>query len=138
MKLSVNILAWNCLPYLKESLFQIMEEVTLWNSEVIIVDNGSNDGTKEFVEKQLYVYNNLRYNRLENNLGISKGKNIGINLSKGDYILLLDADIIPVMDSIRCMVVYLDDHKECDAIGFYPEMWSTLRNNSYNKHRKEG
>ena len=122
-------MAWNCLDVLSESLPLIMDEIKKFESECIIVDNGSDDGTKEFLEKQ--TYDNLIYNRNPINLGISKGKNIGINLSKGEYILMLDADIIPVKNSIKMFVEYLEDNPECDALGFRPNKWSNQKNNKF-------
>ncbi len=123
VKISVNILTWNCLDTLQDSLYPIMEEVKMFDSEVIVVDNGSDDGTDEFLADKDIVYK--RYKR---NMGISKGKNAGIKLSKGEYIMLLDADVLPVPNSIRLMVKYLDENPKQDAIGFYPNKWTNQKN----------
>lgn len=117
MRLSVNILTWNTIRTLLETLAILKEELKDIESEIIIVDNGSTDGC----EKIATIKN-------EKNLGISKGKNQGIDASRGDYILLIDGDIVPVVNSIRCLVKHLDDVPECQAIGFLPNKFTRERN----------
>jgi glycosyltransferase involved in cell wall biosynthesis len=81
------------------------------------VDNGSNDGCEK-----------LATIRNEVNLGISKGKNQGINASKGEYIFLLDGDIVPVPNSVNCLLAYMEEHREIDALGFLPDKFSVSKN----------
>lgn len=117
MKLSVNILTWNTYRTLLCGLNILREDLKAVDHEIIIVDNGSNDGC----EKIATIKN-------EKNLGISKGKNQGIDASKGEYILLLDGDIVPVPNSVNCLLDYLENHKEVDALGFYPNKFTQQRN----------
>lgn len=117
MKLSVNILTWNTVKTLHQTLHILKDELKGIESEVIIVDNGSNDGSE--------VYATIRN---KENLGISKGKNQGIDASTGEYIFLLDGDIVPVPNSIVCLLNYLEDHKEIEALGFHPNKFTTEKN----------
>lgn len=109
MRLSINILTWNTINTLKETLEILKTELSGLNSEIIIVDNGSKDGCQDVATIK---------NR--ENLGISVGKNQGIDTSQGDYILLLDGDIVPVPNSILCLLSYMDSHSDIDALGFMP------------------
>lgn len=117
MKISVNILTWNTINTLKSTLAILDKELTGIDSEVIIVDNGSTDGCQD-----------LATIKNEKNLGISKGKNQGIDASSGDYIMLIDGDIVPVPNSIICLSNYLDATPDCFAIGFLPNKFATQRN----------
>lgn len=126
MKLSVNILTWNTYKVTHDILHMLATELVGIDSEVIVVDNGSTDQCKDIATI-----------RNEVNKGISVGKNQGIDASKGDYILLLDGDILPVPNSIRLLVGHLDANKECLAIGFLPNKFSTMRNTEGDKSRHE-
>ena len=117
MKLSVNILTWNTVKTLVETIAILKQELDGMDAEVIIVDNGSTDGCQDFATIKNPV-----------NLGISKGKNQGIDASSGDYICLIDGDIVPVVNSIRCLVDHLDANSDCQAIGFYPNKFTTEKN----------
>lgn len=117
MKLSVNILTWNTLPTLEMTLEILKKELEGIDSEIIIVDNGSIDGCQDLATIKNPV-----------NLGISKAKNQGIDASRGDYIFLIDGDVVPVPNSIRLLVEHLDKDFSCDAIGFLPDKFcNTLR-----------
>jgi glycosyltransferase involved in cell wall biosynthesis len=112
MSVSVNILNWNCGKVLKDSIDLVSKEA----DEVIVVDNGSNDGTEA-----------LATIRFDKNRGVSIGKNAGIEASKGDYILLLDGDILYVPNTINCMVEWLELFPHEYAIGFYPNKFARER-----------
>lgn len=116
MKLSVNILTWNTFKTLHETLHLLSHDLKGIDHEIIIVDNGSNDGCEKFATV-----------RNEVNLGISKGKNQGIDCSSGEYILLLDGDIVPVPNSIRCLLDCLDASPSIDAIGFAPNKFANRK-----------
>ena len=115
--LSVNILCWNTFKTVHETVHILVDELRNIEHEVIIVDNGSNDGCEK-----------LATIRNEVNLGISKGKNQGIDASKGEYIFLLDGDIVPVPNSIRCLLAYMEEHRDIDALGFRPDKFGNQKN----------
>ena len=90
------------------------EELSGIDCEIIIVDNGSTDGCQ-----------NLATIKNKTNLGISVGKNQGIDASSGEYIMMIDGDVVPVKNSIRCLLFYMEEHPEIEALGFYPNKWIT-------------
>ena len=110
MKLSINILTWNTIKTLRATLAVLENELEGIESEIIIVDNGSKDGCQDLATIKNPV-----------NLGISKGKNQGVDASKGEYIMLIDGDIVPVPNSIRSLLAYMELTPDCDAIGFLPD-----------------
>lgn len=116
MKVSVCILCWNNLDVLRLSIPQLEEELS--DYEIIVVDQHSTDGTKEY-----FLNNNnknIKYIYLNKNEGISKGKNISFDHAQGEYIFCLDGDVLPVLRSIDKFIEYLEANKHVAAIGALP------------------
>lgn len=84
---SVIIPTYNQCDLLKKAI-QSVEKQTFTNYEVIVVDNNSSDGTREFLEKN----KNVIYKKINNNGVIAKSRNLGIKLAKGQWISFLDSD----------------------------------------------
>ncbi len=87
---SIIIPVFNSLFYLRKLLSSILNS-KFSLLEVIIIDNGSNDGTEDFIKKN---YPFFLYRKLSRNFGFPKAVNEGVKLSKGKYILVMNADII--------------------------------------------
>lgn len=79
--------------------------------EIIIVDNASRDGSKEFFEKT----DGVTFIGNAENLGFSKGNNVGIEKTKGRYVLFLNPDTIVYKDSLSKMINFMDTHKDAGA-----------------------
>jgi GT2 family glycosyltransferase len=86
---SVVILNYNGLKYLKRTIPGILK-LSYNNLEILIVDNGSTDGSLNFIRK----FRRIILIKNKENLGYSKGKNIGVQKAKGKYVFLLDEDIL--------------------------------------------
>lgn len=89
-EISIIILTFNSIKFIKSCLDSIFSQ-DYRDFEVIIVDNGSNDGTTSFI-KENYPRASLIENK--DNLGAAKARNQGIEIAKGDWILTLDCDIV--------------------------------------------
>jgi len=82
------------------------------NFELIIVDNGSTDGSAQIIEKIVYEKlrskMNVKFVRLKRNLGFTGGNNIGYRLKDPDskYIMLTHNDVIPYPKSLRLLVEF--------------------------------
>jgi len=87
--LSVIIPNWNGKHFLTECIDSLKEQ-TFHDFETILVDNGSTDGSAEFAEKRYGEF--IRVLRNKENLGFTGGNNVGIQASKGKYIVLLNND----------------------------------------------
>lgn len=73
-------------------------------AEVIIVDNGSVDGTREAVEaKDLPWRESLKYISLPENIGVAAGRNVGLRNASRGVLMILDNDTIVDADSISYM-----------------------------------
>ncbi|MGV1040709.1 glycosyltransferase family 2 protein [Clostridium perfringens] len=90
--LSIVIPAYNSEKYIEKNLMFLSRQ-TSNNFEVIVVDDGSTDNTCEVSETCLENFKiDHRVIRCEENRGQSVARNIGINYSRGKYILFLDSD----------------------------------------------
>ena len=88
-KLSVITLTYNKLEYTRkyiESLYKYTKDF-----ELIIIDNGSTDGTIEYLK---ILSDNVKLVLNSENLGYSKGNNQGIDIAAGEYIAFLNNDIL--------------------------------------------
>ncbi len=92
-RVSIIILTFNQLKYTRRCIESIQKQ-TPESHEIIFVDNGSKDGTVKWLRQ--IVKKNGNYRLIENgkNLGFAKGCNQGILASTGEYILLLNNDVI--------------------------------------------
>lgn len=109
---SINILTWNTIKTLNKTL-KVLEDISV-PRETIIVDQGSIDGCQD-----------LATIKNDENVGISRGKNQGIRASKGKYIVLLDGDVVPVANSINCLIECLEQNEHIKALGLYPNQFVT-------------
>ena len=87
---TIIIPTYNSIKFLKRSLKSI-EEQDFNNYEVIVIDDGSNDNTQEFMEEYSLVNNKCLYFYKENG-GSATARNLGVSYTKGKYICFLDAD----------------------------------------------
>ena len=100
---SVIIPCYNCVNTIDETLSSL-EKQSYKNFEVICVNDGSKDGTKEWLEQRAKIGTlDLRVINKENG-GVSSARNCGIDEAKGEYILFLDADDVYHEEFISCLV----------------------------------
>jgi len=113
-KVSVIIPCYNQSKYLKECLDSVTAQ-TFQDFEVIIIDDGSTD-----FESKL-IFKNLKYPKTkiihQKNQGLVAARNNGISLSKGKYILPLDADDKIASHFLEKAVKILDHHPNIGIVG---------------------
>lgn len=90
-KVSVIVPVYNSERYIRESLDSILRQPRLDAMEVICVDDGSSDSSREIVESYLKVDSRVRLIR-QDHQGPGIARNAGMDAAKGVYIALLDAD----------------------------------------------
>ncbi len=90
---SIVILTFNQLDRTKECLASI-EKHTGIPHEVIVVDNGSTDGTVNYLRKWAKKHDNFHLIVNKTNKGFAAGNNQGIEQAKGDYVVLLNNDVV--------------------------------------------
>ena len=89
MTFSVIIPLYNKAPYVRKAVESVLGQ-TFDDYELIIIDNGSNDGSNKIVAG--FIDPRIRTVHLEENIGVSNARNKGVSLSTAPYITFLDAD----------------------------------------------
>lgn len=94
--ISVIILTWNSEEYINKCIRSVFKDATSSNikTEVIVIDNGSLDGTYEMLKNLQREYPNIEIIKLDKNYGTTVTRNMGIIKSKGKYIFVLDSDTV--------------------------------------------
>lgn len=90
---SVIVPSWNRKDYLEKCLKSIWDQNDD-HLEVIVVDDGSKDGTEPFIQNLQKEHPNLFYVQHPTNLGLAAARNTGIKNAKGAYLAFLDSDDI--------------------------------------------
>ena len=98
---SVIIPAYNAEKYLAECIDSVLNQ-TYENVELIIVNDGSQDGTRDILDKYASKHSNIQVIHTENG-GVSRARNIGLKHASGDYIMFLDSDDTLTKDAIQIM-----------------------------------
>ena len=91
MKISVIIPVYNEKNFILEILKKVNDKKKFFDLEIIVIDDGSSDGTKEILENSPNLYDNLI--SYENNRGKGYALRKGFKVSKGEIILIQDADL---------------------------------------------
>lgn len=102
--ISIIIVTYNTLQMTKECIDSIFEKTKHVSFEVILVDNASSDGSKEFFtqDKRIkYIYSNQ-------NLGFGKANNLGFTYTSGKYIFLLNSDTLLLNNAIKHMFDFFE------------------------------
>ena len=106
--ISICIVTLNARKYLKNCLDSIPKALDSLEYEIIIIDNGSSDGTTDLIRKK---YPDVKYRRNKKNLGYTIPMNLAISMSRGEYVLQLNPDIKLSKKSIYLLVEYMSINK---------------------------
>lgn len=120
MKLSIIIVNRNTKNLLKKCLKSIYSETKNIDFEVFVVDNASQDGSIEMVEKEFCksgLYPDIHLIQNKKNLGFARANNQAIRKSRGEYILLLNPDTQILNQAIEKSISFLDTRLEIGILG---------------------
>ena len=117
---SIIILNWNGLEHLETCLPSVIGQ-TYENIEIIVVDNGSTDGSVEYVQQN---YDTIKLVCNSTNVGFSKGNNIGIQIASGKYIAVLNNDTELDSNWVSSLVEVAEEHPDagmfaCKILSYY-------------------
>ncbi|MBR0403099.1 glycosyltransferase family 2 protein [Candidatus Saccharibacteria bacterium] len=98
--ISVIVPVYNKSPFLKRCLDSLANQYDK-SAQIIIVDDGSTDGSDKICDKYMHRYGWEVYHTKNN--GVSAARNLGIQKAKGEYITFLDADDLFMPDAISVM-----------------------------------
>jgi GT2 family glycosyltransferase len=106
---SIIIVTYNNLPLTKLCLESVIRNSEHPNYEVIVVDNNSSDGTKNYLRSMAAKYSHLTIILNEVNYGFAKANNQGIRQSSGNHLILLNNDTITPQGWLSRLLKHLED-----------------------------
>lgn len=114
MRLSIIIVNWNAREMLKDCLATVMDRLDPTLDEVIVIDNGSEDGSARMVAKEYPI---VRLIANPDNRGFAAANNQGFAAARGRHLLLLNNDTLVHGDVLEQSVRYLDTHPDVGVMG---------------------
>ncbi len=135
IKVSIVIASWNGSVYIKNCLQSVFRQKQLnfvkrdipfspdqedeevlaeYLAEVIVIDNGSQDGTVQIIENDFAEQVTLV--RQRHNLGFAAAYNRGIHWSRGEYVLILNQDVVLSDDYLSLLVPFLDAYEKIGVV----------------------
>lgn len=131
MELSVLIVNWNTRAYLERCLASLPTALAGIDAEVIIVDNGSTDGSAAFIRER---YPQCRLITNERNRGFAKANNQAYPLAGGEFILLLNNDAVLSAGDVPALLAPL--RGEATLGGTIPTLLNANGSVQYGYHRR--
>lgn len=131
-EVSVIIPTYNRANFLKEAIDSVLSQ-TFNNFELIVVDDGSTDNTRDIIAKYSpkikYIY--------QPNAGVSAARNRGISATKCRYISFLDSDDLWKPSKLECQVDFMENNAD-SLISYTEEIWirKGKRVNPRKRHQK--
>ena len=106
MKASIIIPVHNCVEYTKKCIESIRQNANSDDYEIIVINNASNDETEGYLKSLgVIVINN------KENVGVAKAWNQGIRTAKGEFLFIINNDIIVCKNFIENMINFYEKEK---------------------------
>ena len=134
LTVSVIIPTHNRCQLLRRALLSVYKQ-TIQAEEIIVIDDGSTDGTEEMLGKE---FPDVKYT-FQENAGVSAARNLGIRQAKGEWLAFLDSDDEWLPEKLEKQLASLENNPEM-RICHSDEIWKRdgVRVNAMNKHNKKG
>ncbi|MCX6031405.1 MAG: glycosyltransferase [Chloroflexi bacterium] len=110
---SVLLLTWNSQHFIRQCLDSVLTGASEISREVIVVDNGSLDGSPDILQG----FNEITLIRNERNRGVAAARNQGILRARGEYVLLLDIDAVLTAGSLGKLVSFMARSPAAGLVG---------------------
>jgi len=113
-ELSIIIVSWNTRELLAQALESAYDTVGDIACEVLVVDNGSTDGSAEMVETRFPQTQVLRN---AENVGFARANNQALASSRGRFVLLLNSDAVLLPDALMHMARFMESEPSAGIVG---------------------
>ncbi len=113
MDVSIIIVNYNTKDLTSQTIDSVFKMTTGISFEVILVDNASIDGSKDYFQTDsriIYIYS-------EQNLGFGRANNLGLSVAKGRNILFLNPDTVLINNAVKILSDYIDQYNNVGACG---------------------
>ena len=115
MNVSVVVPVYNGIMFIDRCITSVLPQLDE-NDELIIVDDGSSDGTYEFLKDLYRNESPVVLVRLSAGLGVSAARNTGIRLARGDLIAFCDADDEWREGKLEAQISFLNSHPDIQVV----------------------
>ena len=129
--ISVIVVTYNRAHYIRDALDSIKRQ-TFKDYEIIVVDDGSTDNTKEV----LASYGGIRYIYQEHG-EISKARNTAVRAAKGKWIATIDSDDLWKEEKLQKQVDYLLAHPDCRIVYTEFSNFTDISENELNERQRD-
>ena len=109
---SIVFTQWNVRDMLRDCLHSVKEKTRGLTYEIIVVDDGSTDGSADMVRAE---FPDVILCVNPANIGVAKSYNKGVALARGRFVQMLNTDMILVNNAIRILLDFLEGHPEAGA-----------------------
>lgn len=106
-RISLVVPAFNSVNFIHHCLDSLLAQGGV-DFEVIVIDNGSKDGTADFLKEK---YPQIRLIENKENAGACQARNQGIEVSRGDWVMTLDCDVALEKDFLKKMIDFADSQE---------------------------
>lgn len=117
MDLSVLIVNYRTYELTKQTINSVLSTVSNLDYEIIVVDNASDDGSLEKLMKDFNQDVNVIFIANQSNDGFAVANNIAFKESTGDYVLLLNSDVIVKENTINKSLEFIKDNENIGILG---------------------
>jgi GT2 family glycosyltransferase len=114
LNLTIIIISYNVNNYLLNCLDKIIYKK---NTEFIIIDNNSKDGSYSSIKQKYHNKKNVNIIKNKKNVGFAKAVNQGLKIALGQKVLLLNPDTIPSIQAIKKLELFIDKTKKAGLVG---------------------
>jgi GT2 family glycosyltransferase len=111
---SIVIVSFNTREILRECLQSVLLEAEGLNTEILVVDNNSRDGSDEMVERE---FPQVRLIRAGTNLGFGSANNVALEQARGRYFVLLNSDAFLRPGALALAIRHMDENPDCGLAG---------------------
>ncbi len=114
MQLSIIIVNYNVKYFLEQCLHSVLKACNKVKSEILVVDNNSSDGSRDFLEAR---FPEVSFTWNSNNIGFAKANNQALSVAKGEYILFLNPDTLVPEDCFEKCIQFFQSNESTGALG---------------------
>lgn len=117
VRLSSVVLSWNSSRHIESCILSLLKEGAGHYDEVWVVDNGSADGTVEILERLVREHRpRLTVRYLDKNAGTTVSRNIALKQVRGQYIAIVDSDVVVPEGTIAPLIARLASDQLCGLL----------------------
>lgn len=127
MRVSAIITAYNSEVFVAEAISSVLEQ-TCPVDEIVVIDDGSTDHTRDIVES--FSQRGVRY-IYQKNQGPGAARNCGIRATSGEFLAFLDADDVWLKDKIKIQLDFLSEHPEVALVSGFAWWWNVLKDDRF-------